>query len=147
MGLQTVSHGWVTKHACTSSKYVSITHLFMLLTCSVSAVKRHQYTLGSSTSLILKSAPFYCWVIFHSIYVPQLQSEVSWKENNKYCILMHIYIYIHTYIWNLEGWCWWACLQGSSGDADIENGLVDTVGVEGVGRMEREAWKHKHYLM
>ena len=34
---------------------------------------------------------------------------------------------INTYIWNLERWYWWTCLQSSSGDTDIENRLVDTV--------------------
>jgi len=33
-------------------------------------------------------------------------------------------------------------LQGSSGDADIENRLVDTVGEKRVGRIERIALKH-----
>ena len=40
--------------------------------------------------------------------------------------------YISTYIWNLERWYWWTYLQGSGGDTDIENRLVDTVG-EGEG--------------
>ena len=36
--------------------------------------------------------------------------------------------YIDAYIWNLDRWYGWTCLQGSSGEADIENRLVDTVG-------------------
>ena len=36
--------------------------------------------------------------------------------------------YMNAYIWNLEGWYWWIYLQGSNGDADIENRLLDTVG-------------------
>ena len=36
--------------------------------------------------------------------------------------------YINTYVWNLEKWYWWICLQGEDGDTDVENGLVDTVG-------------------
>ena len=32
---------------------------------------------------------------------PAIQSEISQKEKNKFCILMHMYIYI----WNLEKWC------------------------------------------
>ena len=39
-------------------------------------------------------------------------------------------LYINAYIWNLEKWYWWTYLQGSSGDADIENRLADTVGEE-----------------
>jgi len=37
-------------------------------------------------------------------------------------------IYINGYIWNLERWYGGTRLQGSSGDADTENRLVDTVG-------------------
>ena len=36
-------------------------------------------------------------------------------------------LYINAHMWNPEGWCWWVCVQGSSGDAGIENRLVDTV--------------------
>ena len=50
---------------------------------------------------------------------PLIQSEVSQKEKDKYHTLMHI--------WNLERWYWWTYFQGSSGDADGENGLEDTV--------------------
>ena len=34
--------------------------------------------------------------------------------------------YINAYIWNLERWYYWTYLQGSNGDADIKNRLVDT---------------------
>ena len=40
-------------------------------------------------------------------------------------------MFISTYIWNLETY-----LQGSSGDADIENRLVDPGGKERVGQIE-----------
>ena len=53
--------------------------------------------------------------------------------------------YINANIWNLERWCWCTYLQGSNGDADRENRLVDTAGKEWVGRIERTAWKHIHY--
>ena len=46
-------------------------------------------------------------------------------------------LYINAYVWNLERWYWWTYLQDSSGDADIENGFVDTV-EEGEGRTN---WK------
>ena len=39
-------------------------------------------------------------------------------------------LHINSYIWNLEGWYWWAYLQGSNGDA--ENRFVDAIG-EGKG--------------
>ena len=50
-----------------------------------------------------------------------IKSEVSQKEKNKYRTLTHIHM------WNLEGWYWWNYLQGSNGDADIGNRLVDIV--------------------
>ena len=39
---------------------------------------------------------------------------------------------INAYLWNLEKWYWWTYVDGSNGDADIENRLVYTVG-EGEG--------------
>ena len=38
--------------------------------------------------------------------------------------------YINAYIWNLERWYWWTYLQGSSGDADIENRPMNKSGGE-----------------
>ena len=38
--------------------------------------------------------------------------------------------YINAYIWNLERWYWWTYLQGSNGDADIENGPMNKSGGE-----------------
>ena len=37
-------------------------------------------------------------------------------------------LYINRYTWNLDRWYWWTYLQGSNGDADIENRFVDTAG-------------------
>ena len=36
--------------------------------------------------------------------------------------------YANAYIGNLERWYWWTHLQGSNGDTDLENRLMDTVG-------------------
>ena len=47
-------------------------------------------------------------------------------------------LYINAYIWNLEGWYWWTCLQSTNGDADTRNKLVDTAG-EGQGKMNWES--------
>ena len=60
---------------------------------------------------------------------PTMQSEISQKEKDRYCALMHV--------WNLEREYWWTCFQGSNGDADRESRLVDTVG-EGEGEMSWE---------
>jgi len=36
-------------------------------------------------------------------------------------------LYINACLWNLERWYWWTYLLGSSGDANTENRLVDTM--------------------
>ena len=51
---------------------------------------------------------------------PIIQSELSQKEKDKCHTLMYIYR------WNLERWYWWTSLPGSSGDADVEAGFMDT---------------------
>ena len=43
-------------------------------------------------------------------------------------------LYINAYIWNLERWYQQSYIQGSKGDTDIKNRLLDTVG-EGEGGM------------
>ena len=49
---------------------------------------------------------------------PIIQSEVRKRKIN--------IIYTNAYIWNLERWYWWIYLQGSNGETDIENRLMDT---------------------
>ena len=62
------------------------------------------------------------------------QSEVSQKEKDKYCTLMPIQ--------NLERWYQSIYLQGSNGETDIENRLMDKGrGEERVRCMERVTWK------
>ena len=39
--------------------------------------------------------------------------------------------YINACMWNLERWYWWTSSQGSEGDTDVEDRLVDTAGGEG----------------
>ena len=70
---------------------------------------------------------------------PIIQSEVSQKEKGKYNILMNIYG-----IWK-DGADEPICRAAV--EMQTENRLVDTVGKERVGRMERAAWKHIHYHM
>ena len=42
--------------------------------------------------------------------------------------------YTNTYIWNLERWQWWPCMQDSKRDTDVYSGLWDSEG-EGEGGM------------
>ena len=55
--------------------------------------------------------------------------------------------YIYAYIWNLEKWYWWTSLQRWSGDSDVENGLVDTVGKENLRQTEIGALTCIHYYV
>ena len=59
--------------------------------------------------------------------------------------------YINAYIWNLQRRYWQTYLQGSNGDADIENSLMDMGRGGGrserVGQMEKVTRKHIHYHM
>ena len=57
---------------------------------------------------------------------PIIQKEVSEKERQ--------ISYINAYIWNLERWYQWFYMQGSKGDTDLKNRLLDSVG-EGEGGM------------
>ena len=43
-------------------------------------------------------------------------------------------LYINAYIWNLERWCQRSYMQGSKGDTDVKNRLLDLVR-EGEGGM------------
>ena len=50
--------------------------------------------------------------------------------------------YSNTYIWNLEQWYLRTYLQGTNGETDIENRLMDKgKGEERVSCMERVTWK------
>ena len=65
---------------------------------------------------------------------PIIQSEMSQKEKE--------ILYPNTYIQNLEEWYWRTDLQGSTGETDIENRLIDMgKGEERVRCMERVTWK------
>ena len=67
------------------------------------------------------------------------------EESEKAGLKLNIHIqisYSNAYIQNVEKWYWRIYLQGSNGEADIENRLVDTVGgEERVRYMERVTWK------
>ena len=67
---------------------------------------------------------------------PITQSEVSWKEKDKYHILIHIYRI------QKNGTKEFIYYQGNSGETDIENRLTDMGrGEERERCMERATWK------
>ena len=51
---------------------------------------------------------------------PIIQSEVSQKEKDKYCILMHVY--------GLERWYRRFYMRGSKEDTDVKNKLLNSMG-------------------
>ena len=66
---------------------------------------------------------------------PIIQSEVSQKEKDKYCTLLHI-------CGNLEKWYWRIYLEGSNGETDIKKRLMDMgKGEKRVRCMERVTGK------
>ena len=69
------------------------------------------------------------WVICGDVDGPRdcVQSEVSQKEKNKYCILTHM--------WSLEKWYRWTSLQGRNRDTDVENKHMGTKGESGGGQV------------
>ena len=62
----------------------------------------------------------------------------QWSKSEREKQMLYIMSYINTFIWNLERWYWWTYLQGSNGNTDIENRLLDTVG-GGEGGMNWES--------
>ena len=67
-----------------------------------------------------------------------IQSEVSQKEKNKYCILTHI-----CGIW--KNWYRQSYLQSRNRDTDVENKRMDTKGEGGVGWIGRLGLTYIHY--
>ena len=61
---------------------------------------------------------------------------IEWSESEREKQML----YINAYIWNLERWYWWTYSQGSNGDTDIENKLMDMVRGVGGGR-EWDKWR------
>ena len=83
--------------------------------------------------ILLSHTNEYIWVSSNEVDEPRAcYTEWSKSEREKQIS------YINTYIWNLEKWDWWTYLQGSNGDADIENRLRETV-QEGEGGMNEES--------
>ena len=56
-------------------------------------------------------------------------------------------LYINTYIWNLERQCQQSYMQGSKGDTDVKNRLLDSVGEGEGGWFERISLKYADYHM
>ena len=54
----------------------------------------------------------------------------EWSKSEKRHIL---YVNAYIYIYNLERCYWWFYMQGSKGDTDVKNRLVDSMGELEIG--------------
>ena len=67
----------------------------------------------------------------------------EWSKSERERQIPHI----SAYTWNLERWYQWSYMQGSKGDTDLKNRLLDSVG-KGKGRMTWEnSIEYVHYYM
>ena len=88
--------------------------------------------------ILLSHKKGHIWVSSNEVDEPRAY-YTEWSKSEREKQISYINTY-NTYIWNLEGWCKWTCLQSSSGDADIENRLMDKGGKEeGEGEMNGES--------
>ena len=109
---------------------------------AVHRVTKHQKWLGDLTATPAFSShkKEQIWVRSSEVDEPRAYyTEQSKSEREKQVL------YINAYIWNLESWYWWTCLQGSNADADTEKRLVDTVR-EGEGGTNWENDTETHTL-
>ena len=106
-------------------------HSFFVLWGSVSRIT------GTDSNVFL----FYSWIIFNCVYhnyciIFSYKKQCTWVSSNEADLPWAYHTkwsdsererrisYINTYIWNLEKWYWGTYLQGSNGDAHIENRLL-----------------------
>ena len=87
--------------------------------------------------ILLSHKKEYIWVSSNEVDEPIIQWSKSEREKQI------SYIDINACVWDLERWYWWTYFQGSNGDADEENRLVDAV-EEGEGGTDL---KNVHYHM
>ena len=124
-------------------KQLQLYHRYMkkLLLLLVHILKRHSVHIYNG--VLPCHIKEHIWVSSSEVDEPRAcYTEWSKSEREKQIL------YINIYIWNLEKWYWWAYLQDSNGDVDIENRLI-TWGWGWVGRgewgwMESVAWKQIH---
>ena len=84
---------------------------------------------------IIQPEKEYVWVSSNEVDEPRAY-DTEWSKSEREKQIANI----NTYIWNLERWYWWTYLQGSDGDTDIEDGLLDKgQGVKGEGEMNGES--------
>ena len=77
------------------------------------------------TGVLLSYKKEHIWVSSNEMDEPRAY-YTEWSESERQAL------YINTYIWNLERWYRWSCMQSSRGDTDTKSRLWGTVG-EGEG--------------
>ena len=78
-------------------------------------------------AILLSYKKEHVWVSSNEVDEPRAYyTEWSQSERER-----HI-PYIHAHTWNLERWYWQSYVQGSKGNTDVKNRLLDSVG-EGEG--------------
>ena len=113
----------ISVHNTANSHWLSVLHMIIyMFQCS---------SLNSSHPLLPPLCPQVCSLclclfccpansFISIIFLEPRAYYTEWSQKDKYHILTHI--------WNLERWYRWSCVQGSKGDADIKNRLLDSVG-------------------
>ena len=80
------------------------------------------------------------WVSSNEVDEPKA-CYTEWSKSEKDRQIL----YINPYIWNLEKWYWRSYMQGSKGNTDVKNRLLDSV-EEGEDRMIWENSTEMHVL-
>ena len=73
--------------------------------------------------ILLSYKKEHVWVTFNEVDEPGAY-YTKWSKSERERQIL----YINTYIWNLETQYQWSYIQGSKGDADIKNKLLDSTG-------------------
>ena len=85
-------------------------------------------SVHTHTGILLSYKKEYIWVSYEVDETITYYTEWNKSERERQIP------YINAYVWSLERWYWWSYMQGSKGDTDIKNRLLDSVG-EGEGRL------------
>ena len=101
------------------------------LSLALVADSLHWATKEAPNGILLSHEKEQNWVICRDVNGPRgCHTEWSKSEREKQIS------YINTYIWNLEEWYWWTCLQGRNRDTDIRMDMWTWEGVVGwTGRL------------
>ena len=120
------SRAWISLQCIEPIKYHMSCRIFNFLVLE----NLHTYNW-----ILLSRKKEHIWISSNEVDEPRIYyTEWSKSERQKQIS------YTNTYIWNLERWYRWIYLEGSNGETDIENRLIDIgLGEEGEGGMHGES--------